>query len=224
MNGGALMTRQRYQESIQDIRNNVAMMGRLAKDALWLAVEAVAKEDGERITAVQAKNKEIDSLEFQTETRCMLLIATQQPVGKDLRILGTCLKILSDFDRLGDLAGNIAKIAAFDFTQNPPRPSADPLLEMTNLADSMLTLTLRAFENNSPVPLDEILALENKMDDAFRAIREAEIELVTRQPQFARASLAYAFIARYLERIADHICNIASRIHYMQTGERVKIE
>ena len=80
-------------------------MGHLAKDAIWLAVEALIRKDINRITAVTAKNNEIDSLEFRTESRCMSLIATQQPVGNDLRVLGTCLKIVSDFDRLGDLAG-----------------------------------------------------------------------------------------------------------------------
>jgi phosphate transport system protein len=154
----------------------------------------------------------------------MGLIATQQPVGKDLRVLGTCLKIVSDFDRLGDLAGNIIKIAKFDITDDDKRPSGDQLLQMTNLVDSMLVEVLESFEQKTPIPVEKIQKSEDEVDRLFRGIRDHLVSETCRDSSLARANMAYSFVARYLERCADHLSNVASRIYYMHTGERIKIE
>ena len=218
------MPRKRYHKELKDIMSQVAKMGHLSKDALWLAVEALIHNQVNRVDRVMDKNNEIDNLEFRTESRIMVLIATQQPRGYDLRVIGTALKILSDFDRLGDLAGNIAKIVIHDLPQETPRPPADEILEMTNLADTMISKTLESFENEDNVPLEEIASLEDKMDHLFRTVRDKMITSVLANPKLIRGAMAYSFVSRYLERFGDHICNIASRVHYMITGERKKIE
>ena len=218
------MPRELYYQEIKSIRKDVSEMGFLAKDAIWLAIEALIRNDGDRITIVNNKNAEIDNLEFRTETRCMGVIATQQPVGKDLRVLGTCLKIISDFDRLGDLAGNIVKIAKNDLTKDDPRPSGDHLLQMTSIVNSMLEEILHSFVTNEKIPIEKIQKLEDELDILFRGIRDFLIIETIRDCNLSKAMVAYSFVARYLERCGDHICNIASRIHYMHTGIRIKIE
>jgi phosphate transport system protein len=213
-----------YHDELVDIKASVVKMGEIAKDALWLAMEALAKSNGDKIEAVRVKNEEIDTLEFRTENRCMVVLATHHPVGKDLRVLGTCLKILSDIDRLGDYAGNITKIVKHDLAESPPLPDPDELMKMANIADSMLTRALAAFKTEKDVPVDEIQNFENQMDEHFKHIVEDLTTQVTQNSKLARGAMAFAFVARYLERFGDHVSNISGRVYYMLTGKRIDIE
>jgi len=198
-------------------------MGNLATNLVKLAVGSLVNKDGKLADSVINDADKIDEMELRIEKMCMQLIALQQPVGKDLRVIGSIMRIIGDFDRISDLAANIAKITK----KTLDKPYVKPLIDiprMCEISQKMIRCTLEALKELKVLECIEGLSeTDNEVDALFEQVYRELITLMIENPRIISDATYLLLVARYLERIADHACNIGGRIIYMVTGERRKI-
>jgi phosphate transport system protein len=198
-------------------------MGDLAKEAARNAIKALVQRDTELASRIIKDNVTIDELEFDIENRCMKLIALQQPMAVDLRTIGTCVKVITDFDRISDLAGDVAVIVQ----RIADEPHAKPLIDiprMSEISQGMIADCLKAFSSGDINILADFSERDDVIDALFDQIRRELMMIMIENPRCIANASHLLFVALHLERIGDHACNIASRIIYMVTGEKRKLE
>ncbi|WXG40891.1 MAG: phosphate signaling complex protein PhoU [Candidatus Freyarchaeum deiterrae] len=213
----------RYQEQLKQLENLVAKMGETAIETVRDSVESLKKQDIELAKKVLEKCKTVDELEFEIEKFCMDLLALQQPMGDDLRFIATCLKIITDIDRISDYGGDIAEITL----KTAGKPFFKPLIDIPRMAEitqGMIRKALDAFVTRKVDNLTKLGEEDDLVDGLFDQIWRELIALIKEKPSGFSDAAYLLFVARYLERIGDHSCNLASRVIYMVTGKRVKID
>lgn len=218
-----MAVRKEYIEELKKLKADVQRMGELAKEAENNAIKALVQRDAELASKIIKENATIDNLEFNIENMCMKLIALQQPMASDLRTIGTCMKIITDFDRISDLAGDIAEIVL----KIANEPFVKPLIDIPRMAEisqKMLSDCLKAFSSGEIAELSDFSERDDIVDGLVDQIRRELITIMIENPRSIRNASHLLFVALHLERIADHACNIASRIIYMVTGEKKKLE
>nr|QNO51725.1 hypothetical protein GMKFMAKO_00042 [Methanosarcinales archaeon ANME-1 ERB6] len=217
------MIRKEYIEDLEKLKGDVQRMGELAKESAKNAIKALVQRDTELASRIIKDNVTIDELEFDIENRCMKLIALQQPMAVDLRTIGTCVKIITDFDRISDLAGDVAVIVQ----RIADEPHAKPLIDiprMSEISQGMIADCLKAFSTGDIKILEDFSERDDVIDALFDQIRRELMMIMIENPKCIANASHLLFVALHLERIGDHACNIASRIIYMVTGEKRKLE
>ncbi len=217
------MLRLRYQNQLKKLADMVINMGELSIETVRESVNSLKKQDVEQAQKVIDIEKRVDDLEFEIERICMELLALQQPMAEDLRFIVTCLKIITDIDRISDYSGDIAEIAI----KTAGKPLFKPLIDiprMSEIAQEMIRKSLDAFITRRVDNLMKLSEDDDLVDGLFEQIFRELITLVIEKPSGISDAAYLLFVARYLERIADHSCNLAARIYYMVTGKRVKIK
>ena len=216
------MIRQEYIEELNNLKKDVLKMGKLAKDAATNSVKALIEKDSNLAKKILEDNVLIDDLEFDIENRCMKLIALQQPMAVDLRVIGTCIKIITDFDRISDIGGDISEVVI----RIGDEPFVKPLIDiprMGELTQKMIDDCLEAFTNENIEILEDFSKRDDIVDALYDQIRRELITIMIEKTKTIANASHLLFVALYLERIGDHACNIASRIIYMVTGEKKKL-
>ena len=215
------MTREGLDKSLSDLRQDLLKMGSMVEEAIHLAVESLAGQDLELARRIIDGDDVIDDLSLKIEEDCIRLIALQQPIAKDLRVITTVLKTVTDLERIADHATNIAEITG----RIGKTPLIKPLIDIPKMAaavEKMVRDSLKAF-----VDRDINLAKANCLnDDVIDKMYEALFNELT---GFVKAggdsvrivqALNLLFAARYLERVGDHATNIGERVIYLVTGKR----
>ena len=218
-----MAVRKEYVEDLEKLKEEVLRMGELAKESAKNAIKALVRRDTELASKILKENAVIDELEFDIENRCMKLIALQQPMAVDLRTIGTCMKVITDFDRISDLAGDIAEIVI----RIADEPLAKPLIDiprMSEISQGMISDCLKAFSSGDIKILENFSERDDVIDALFDQIRRELMMIMIEKPRGIANASHLLFVALHLERIGDHACNIASRIIYMVTGEKRKLE
>ncbi|MCC5910425.1 MAG: phosphate signaling complex protein PhoU [Clostridiaceae bacterium] len=214
--------RSQYINELKDLKVKLLKMGAMVQDIIEVSVQALAKQDLMMAKRVYKLDDDIDVLELEIEEECMRLIALQQPMAKDLRTIGTIMKIITDLERMGDHAVNIAKVTL----EIGDEPLIKPLIDiprMARLTEDMVKKSLDAFMAEDIELAEEVAHDDDKVDAIYEAIYKELIEMMIENPKLVSQSIRLLFIGRYLERIADHTTNIGERVIYMVTGERIEI-
>ena len=171
---------------------------------------------------ILAQDDSIDEMEKELEERCVKLIALQQPLASDLRTIHTILKVVTDLERIGDQAINIAELTLRLAGQPLIKPLVD-IPTMAEMAGEMLHQALRSFVDRDTALAREVCLADDAVDQLYSRLYDELIELALSAGDRGRSTQAInlLFAARYLERIADHATNIAERVIYMVEGRRV---
>jgi phosphate transport system protein len=217
-----MKVRKEYLEALEKLKAEVLHMGELSQIAAKNAIDALFNHDKALASKLLEENSVIDRMEFDIENQCMRLLALQQPMAGDLRLIGTCLKIITDFDRISDLAGDIAEIVL----QIADEPYAKPLIDVPRISEitqGMLTDCLEAFATQKIEKLQDFSERDDMVDGLFGQIRRELVAIMIENPRTITSASHLIFIALHQERTADHACNVASRIVYMVTGKRKKL-
>jgi phosphate transport system protein len=218
-----MAVRKEYRAELETLKADVLRMSELAKAAAENAIKALVDHDKDLASKLIEENSVIDKMEFDIENHCMKLLALQQPMAGDLRMIGTCLKIITDFDRISDLAGNIAEIVLIIADE----PYAKPLIDIPRISEithGMLADCLDSFSSHRIENLEDFSHRDDMIDGLFGQIRRELLAIMIENPRSITSASHLIFIALHQERIADHACNIAARISYMVTGKRRKFE
>jgi len=216
------MTRKQYHNQLRELKEDTIRMGNLAKDNVLGATISLKDHDPELAKKVIEAGSDIDDLYAQIEDTCFALLALQQPMARDLRMIGAILKIIIDVERIGDIAFEIAKITIATLEEDHIKPLVD-IPRMAEICSDMLASSMEAFNNSDERLAREIAKKDDEVDALFDQVRRELITYMIEDPQTIRNASHLTFVARYLERCGDHITNICESIVYMATGERTDL-
>ncbi|MHC1762655.1 MAG: phosphate signaling complex protein PhoU [Negativicutes bacterium] len=215
------MIRQSFDQELESLRQDLVHMGQIVQDAIKNAVDALARRDKALAQQVMDGDDLIDSMQVDIEDRCISLIARQQPVATDLRILGTGLKITTDLERIGDHAFDIAKIVLLIGDEPLIKPLVD-IPRMAVMAQSMLEDSLQAYLKLDIQLAEKVCRDDDLVDQLYHQVFRELLTYMLEDPKKINQATQLIFVARYLERIADHSTNVAEWVIYLVTGERLR--
>ena len=191
-------------------------MGSLCEQAITLAASSLEVQEENTLHKVAALESEVDAKEREIEDICMRLLLQQQPVARDLREVSAALKMISDMERIGDQAADIADLSKYIDEKHVEIP---PLIgKMAEMTVNMVTESVDAFVKRDLELCRKVIDDDDQVDDAFNQIKEELAELMY-QNLDAKAGLDLLMTAKYMERIGDHAVNIAEWVEYAITGE-----
>jgi len=208
---------------LEHLKKDTLEMGKLAKNSVREAVEALIKKDTKLASKVIDGASIVDKLEFDIENKCENFIVLRQPMAKDLRTIVTILKIITDLDRINDLAKDISVITLHIGRGEFVKPLID-IPRMSEIAQGMIADCLNALSQEKIDALKDFSERDDLVDALTDQVRRELITIMIEKPHSIAQSNRLLFVALHLERIADHACNIASRIFYMFTGKKIKFE
>lgn len=212
-------TRQTYDKALEDLQREILRMGSLVEAAIDDAVHSLAKQDSKLAQRVIDGDEAIDDLKREIEDKCMILIATQQPIAKDLRRIGTAFGIITDLERMADHATDIAKITLRLANEPLIKPLID-IPKMAKLAQNMVRGVLDSYVNADIELAQKACSKDDEIDHLYRQVFDELLEIMQRDPRTVIQGTHLLLVARYLERIADHATNIGEGVLYLETGER----
>ena len=214
-------TDQTYEAELQALRDLLLEMGGKVEHAIADSVRSLTERDTPLAEQVKHNDREINRLEVQIDDACRRLLALRQPAASDLRFIATALKIVVDLERMGDLAVNIAE-RAVDLNQ---APQVQPYIDVTRLADlaqSQLKLALDAFVAGDVERAEQVLKADDVLDALFLKIFNELLALMMEDSRNIRRATALLFVAKHLERLGDHVTNVAEMVVYMVQGTDIR--
>jgi phosphate transport system protein len=215
------VTRQAYIEELERLRKQISKMGMAVDKGLKDSMTALINRDTQLAKKVMLDDDVIDEMNVKIEDACMLLIAKQQPIAKDLRIIATGLKISTDLERIGDHAHDIAKIAT-EFDQQVFVKKLVDIPQMAEFAGKMLQDAIEAYNTFDVALAEQVCLDDDKVDDLYAKTFRELSKFVDDDAAMVKQATQLIFIARYLERVADHATNIAEWVIYLVTAERIR--
>lgn len=208
--------RELFEEQLLLLNQELTEMGALCEEIISLASQALVSYDkalGEKVSKVGAK---IDEEERTIETICMRLLLRQQPVARDLRAVSAALKMITDMERIGDQAEDIAEIISF--LHGHQAEDNDLLREMAKAAIRMVTESVDAYVKCDTMLAEQVIAEDDTVDGYFTQVKERLIGKIAQDPADGEYALDLLMIAKYFERIGDHATNIAEWVIFSVTG------
>lgn len=216
------MVRELYHKDLHKLKEEIISMGSLVSIAIGDSVLSLKDRDVKMAQKVIEMDHEIDVLDHNIEDNCMRLLALQQPMARDLRLIVSVLKMSIDLERMGDLALEIAVITKITADSPPVKPLVD-IPRMSDICQDMLKNLMKAFENKD-IELAKVVAKrDDEIDMLFDQVRRELISYMIEDPKKITGAQHLTFVARYLERIGDHITNLSENVVFMVTGERVEL-
>lgn len=216
------MSRQTFHEQLEELEKSLLRMGTLVEEAIHKAVKSLAEKNSELAKEVIRDDDRIDTMELEIEKQCLALLALQQPMAIDLRIIGTALKLITDLERMADHAADIAKITIRLEGQPLIKPLVD-IPRMAEIAQSMVHEALAAYVNRDEKRAYAMVAHDDEVDHLYAQIFRELLTYMMEDPRTIQQAMHLVFVAMYLERVADHATNLAEWVIYMVTGERKEL-
>ena len=212
------MGRAQFENELKQLHIEIIEMGSAVENAIDDSIRAFKNNDLALCQAIIENDQSIDDMEKKIESKCLWLIAREQPIASDLRKITTALKIAADMERIGDHAADIAELTLRIADENAFSNSGR-ILQMAEAAIEMVRSAVTAYVN-SDLRLARITEeKDDEVDDYFNQIKKDLAVVFGHQPQYIDHAIDLLLIAKYLERIADHAVNICEWVHFSQTGE-----
>ncbi|MCK9579253.1 MAG: phosphate signaling complex protein PhoU [Methanoregula sp.] len=213
---------EKFHTELKNLKKDTVAMAHFARDMLRTAVDALIRQDKDLAVSVVAKKDALRDMEVKLEDRCYQLIALDQPMAKDMRIIVCTLKVVSASMRIGRYGKVIANIVK-DISDKPHISHMMSIPHMADLAMEMIDDSVKAYEMDSIALISDFSARDDTIDALRHSIFREGITHMMEDPKTISRCTHYIMVARYLERCADHACKIAENVHYMNTGERIEI-
>lgn len=215
-------TSQQYEVELRALKDRLLSMGGRCEAHIRQALDALENQDAALANEVTGTDHEINADELAVDDLAVRILALRQPVGKDLRFLMTALKVVTDLERIGDEAVNIAERAE-ELSAEPHLPETwKALPDMAKAAAEMLHDALDAFVEEDVEKARRVLAMDDNVDEFYGQVMRNSMEYMAKHSDRVRAAMGVASCAKYIERIADHSTNIAEMVVYMVRGEDVR--
>lgn len=209
--------RNRFDEQLHTLNHELLEMGALIERAIRSATDALVKQDVEAALQAIAADKEVDQAERDIESLCLKLLLQQQPVARDLRLISSALKMITDMERIGDQASDIAELVIY-LSKEPYIKELTHLPQMAENAIRMVTGALDAYVRKDMALVQEVMAMDDAIDALFVTVKDELISLIRNDASAGSQALDLLMIAKYYERIGDHAQNIAEWVEYALTG------
>ncbi len=212
------MMRNHFDEQLSQLNTELITMGALCEEAIALASKYLIENDAALKNRIFETDRQIDQKERDIENLCMRLLLQQQPVARDLRTISSALKMISDMERIGDQASDIAEIVCFVNKTN--LAGTVHIADMARATIKMVTESVESFVKNDIEIAYSVIAHDDIVDDLFETVKRDLIAGVKAGSEDAEALIDLLMIAKYFERIGDHAENIAEWVIYSITGKQ----
>lgn len=213
--------RTRFDEQLEQLHVELITMGALCEEAITLALKSLFDRDRSLVPVVLEKDGEIDRKERDIEALCMRLLLQQQPVARDLRTISSALKMISDMERIGDQAQDIADMARF--MQVKEIAHKIHIGEMAEATIKMVTESINSFVKKDLKAAAAVVKYDDVVDDLFLKIKTELPAMMEKDSKNAEYYIDLIMIAKYFERIGDHAENIAQWVEYSITGSHQEL-
>ena len=214
--GKEVNMRNRFDRQLVQLNNELIEMGGMIEKAISDTVKALVNQDIELASNVIEYDEEIDHQEREIEQLCLKLLLQQQPVAKDLRLISAALKMITDMERIGDQASDIAEIIGF--LNGRIGTDAQYICQMAVAAMRMVTESVEAYVKRDVAMAEATIQHDDVVDDLFLKVKESLIQMISENPKDGEYALDLLMIAKYFERIGDHATNIAEWVVFSVTG------
>lgn len=210
--------RNKFDTELENLNLELIKMGSLIENSIETSARALINQDLELVKKVNEFEIEIDEMEKTIESHCLKLLLQQQPVASDLRLISTALKMITDMERIGDNAEDIAEIARYLVNQRYIKD----LVHIPQMADATISMVKRAID--AYVSKDKELAIQvckddDIVDDLFQVVKKELIEKIQENTENGEQAIDLLMVAKYLERIGDHAENLAEWVIFSITGQ-----
>lgn len=214
--------RQTFEENLSKLQQDIIRMGSLVESMLATSVESLKRQDVKLAQEVFSLEKEIDTLEKEIEQKCLLMIATQQPLAKDLRKIAAGFKIITDLERMADYCEDIAKVTM----RLSDEPLIKPLIDiprMSQLAQKMVKDALDAYVREDVDLAYRMCQDDDEVDHLYAQVFRELLTYMMEDPRTISQATSLLFVGRYIERVADHATNIGERVIFLVTGVKKEL-
>ena len=213
--------RNRFDEQLFELNREIIEMGAMCEEAIASTSKALTTGNTELAIRVKTNSSAIDQMERDIESRCMKLLLHQQPVARDLRLISAALKMITDMERIGDQAEDIAEIVTF--LNGHTMEGMELIEEMARKTIEMVTASVDAFVKKDVAMAEKVIAQDDVVDNYFSRVKCGIISLIAEKSADGEFALDLLMIAKYFERIGDHATNIAEWVIYSVTGTHKEV-
>ena len=214
-----MSTRTQYEADLAALKGSLAKMSQLSANAVEDALEALCTADAEEAKGIIKGDTEVNRMERDIEHRCMTLLLRQQPVAGDLRRISTTMKVVTDVERIGDHASDIAEIIPHLVTvRKEGDPAVSQAIKMGQKAHKMILDALNALTSEDEQAALRVIAADDEVDYDFNAIKHTLAQEIAADPGKVDAALDLLMVIKYLERIGDHAVNLAEWVEFVRSG------
>ena len=213
--------RNRFDQQLFELNRELIEMGAMCEEAIASAAKALSTGDMALAAKVCENSSAIDQMERDIEGRCMKLLLHQQPVAKDLRLISAALKMITDMERIGDQAEDIAEIVTF--LNGRTMEGMELIEEMARATIEMVMSSVDAFVKKDVELAQKVIDQDDIVDDYFSRVKCGIISLITENHADGEFALDLLMISKYFERIGDHATNIAEWVIYSVTGTHKEV-
>jgi len=211
------MTRTAFERQLTEIQDDMLVLATMAETAIERSLEALKNRDVELARRIIADDLKINEKRYNTEERCLELVATQQPLASDLRTIVAVLHIIVDLERIADHAEGNARLALMLADEPPLKPNTD-IPRMAQKGIEMLHASLEAFKDRDTDRARAICEMDDEVDALYERVYHELLTYMIQDPQSIQRATYLIWVAHNLERIADRVTNICERVVFMVTG------
>jgi phosphate transport system protein len=216
------MVRRYFEEQIRELLEDLLEMGQMVTDSIERSVQSLAQQDEELSSQVIAYDDEINAIQQEIDEKCLVLLATQQPMASDLRAILAISNIAAELERIGDYAEGIARLAI----KLSDRPLLKPLIDIPRMAKAsrqMLTTALEAFARQDVAAAEAVGKADDEIDALYDQIYRELLVFMMEDPHTITQATYLLWVAHNLERIGDRTTNIAERVVFLNSGKIVDL-
>ena len=210
-----------YERDLNSLRDRLLAMGSRVEAMIAECVLSLAHRDSKLAEHVMKSDLAVNRLELEIDDLCRRIIALRQPAASDLRLITTAVKIVTDLERVGDLAVNIAE-RAVDLNKSEAMPIYDDLPRLAQLAQTQLKNALESFVKGDVAQAEQVLKSDDFLDALFVKLLNDLLQLMMEDSKTIRRATSLLFVAKHLERIGDHATNVAEMTIYLVKGTDIR--
>jgi len=207
----------KFEEQLANLNSSLIEMGAMVEQAIADAIKALIEQDVELAQKIFDSDDELDNKEKELESLCLKLLLQQQPVARDLRLVSSVLKMITDLERIGDHAQDISELTIL-LAGKPYIKKLEHIPQMAEVTTKMVTKSIESFVKKDLGLAREVIASDDTVDDLYDMVKKDLIELIKENPENGNQAIDLVMIAKYFERIGDHATNIAEWVDFSLTG------
>ncbi|HLB01692.1 MAG TPA: phosphate signaling complex protein PhoU [Nitrospiria bacterium] len=210
-----------FDEELKGLKEKILRMGALVEEQIRNSIKALVERDSDLARQVIANDHRVNAMDVEVDEDCLRLIALHQPMAKDLRFITTAMKISTELERMSDLAENIAERA----TELNEEPQLKPYIDIPRMAEHaqrMVKEALDAFVNGDNTLARKVCADDDFIDDLTHQIFRELLSYMIEDPHTISRAVRITFVAKYIERVADHATNVAELVVYLVEGKIIR--
>lgn len=215
------MPQRHFDEELAELKTKLVRMASLAEDQIDKALAALVKRDSALACRVIEQDHKVNAFDVEIDEDCIRLLALHQPAARDLRLVTTAMKISTELERISDLAENVCE-RTIELNEEPQLKPYIDIPRMGNLARIMVKESIDAFVKDDSALARKVLANDDLVDDLMEQVFRELLSFMIENPHTISRAIRLSFIAKYIERVADHATNIAELVVYLVEGKIIR--